>query len=225
MNLTNREQERLLIYTASEVANKRLAKGLKLNYPEAIAIISAFILEGAREGKSVSDLMVEATQILNEEDVMEGVAGMISKVQTEATFDDGTKLVTVHKPISASSSFVAEYFFDDDDIVINEGKSVVTISVENTGDRPVQIGSHFHFFECNASLQFEREKAYGNRLHIASGSSVRFEPGSSKEVSLVPYGGKRYVIGFNALVNGYLDNENTKRQAMKNLATFLKEGK
>ena len=225
MNLTNREQERLLIYTASQIATSRRAKGLKLNYPEAISIISAFILEGAREGKSVSDLMVEATQILKEEDVMEGVAGMIDMVQTEATFDDGTKLVTVHQPIATSSSFVGEYLFDGADIVLNEGSTILTLSVENTGDRPVQVGSHFHFFECNASLQFEREKAYGYRLHIASGTSVRFEPGSNKEVSLIAYRGERYITGFNALVNGHLDDEATKTQAMKNLAQFLKDEK
>ena len=99
MNLTQREQEKLLIFTASELARKRQARGLKLNYPEAVAILSAEIMEAARDGKSVAEIMTFGTTILKREDVMEGVAEMIHEVQVEATFPDGTKLVTVHDPI------------------------------------------------------------------------------------------------------------------------------
>ncbi|HEX4206367.1 MAG TPA: urease subunit gamma [Ktedonobacteraceae bacterium] len=99
MHLTQREQEKLLIYVASELARKRQARGLKLNYPEAIAIISAEIMEAARDGKRVAEIMTFGTTILRHEDVMEGVAEMVHEVQVEATFPDGTKLVTVHDPI------------------------------------------------------------------------------------------------------------------------------
>lgn len=99
MHLTPREQERLLIYVAAEVARKRHARGLKLNYPEAIAIITADILELARDGKTVAEIMTLGTRILTREDVMPGIAEMIHEVQVEATFPDGTKLVTVHDPI------------------------------------------------------------------------------------------------------------------------------
>ena len=99
MHLTVREQEKLLIFLASELARKRQARGLKLNYPEAIAILSAEIVEAARDGKSVADVMAFGTSILKREDVMEGVAEMIHEVQVEATFPDGTKLVTIHDPI------------------------------------------------------------------------------------------------------------------------------
>ncbi len=99
MHLTPREQEKLMIFTAAEVARRRRARGLKLNYPEAMAIITAEIMEGARDGKSVSTLMQAGTKILTREDVMEGVSEMIEEVQVEATFPDGTKLVTVHHPI------------------------------------------------------------------------------------------------------------------------------
>lgn len=99
MNLTQREQEKLLIFTASELARKRQARGLKLNYPEAIAILSAEIMEAARDGKSVAEIMTFGATLLKREDVMEGVAEMIHEVQVEATFPDGTKLVTVHDPI------------------------------------------------------------------------------------------------------------------------------
>ena len=99
MHLTPREQERLLVFVAAEVARRRKGRGLKLNYPEAIAILTAEILEAARDGKSVAEIMAFGTTILKREDAMEGVAEMIHEVQVEATFPDGTKLVTVHDPL------------------------------------------------------------------------------------------------------------------------------
>jgi urease subunit gamma len=99
MHLTAREQERLMIYVAAEVARKRKARGLKLNYPEAVAILTAEILEWARDGKTVAEIMTLGAGVLTTADVMEGIAGMIHEVQIEATFPDGTKLVTVHDPI------------------------------------------------------------------------------------------------------------------------------
>lgn len=214
-----------MIYTASKLAFERKNRGLKLNYPEAVAIISSFILEGARDGKSVSELMVSATQVLSEDDVLDGIASMMETVQTEATFDDGTKLVTVHNPIPTKKSETTpgEYFIDEGEIELNVGNEIISIEVENKGDRPIQIGSHYHFFEVNAFLSFDREKAYGRRLAIASGTSVRFEPGSVKKIELVNFKGKRYISGFNALVEGYLDDESTKETAMKRLEIFLGE--
>ena len=99
MHLTQREQERLMIFLASELARKRQARGLRLNYPEAIAILTAEILEAARDGKSVSEIMNFGSTILTTDDVMDGIAEMIHEVQVEATFPDGTKLVTIHDPI------------------------------------------------------------------------------------------------------------------------------
>ena len=99
MNLTPREKDKLLLFTASLLAERRKARGLKLNHPEAVALISAAIMEGARDGKTVAELMSEGKTVLTRADVMEGVAEMIHMVQVEATFPDGTKLVTVHDPI------------------------------------------------------------------------------------------------------------------------------
>ena len=99
MELTPREKDKLLIFTAALLAERRKARGLKLNYPEAVALITAAIMEGARDGKTVAQLMSEGEQILTRDDVMEGVPEMIPDVQVEATFPDGTKLVTVHNPI------------------------------------------------------------------------------------------------------------------------------
>ena len=99
MQLTPREQERLTVLWAAEVATRRRARGLKLNYPEAVAILSAFVIEGARDGRSVSDLMVTGRDVLTRDDVMDGIPEMLVEVQMEATFPDGTKLVTLHDPI------------------------------------------------------------------------------------------------------------------------------
>jgi len=108
-----------------------------------------------------------------------------------------------------------EYFFDGPDLELNAGRSVVTLKVTNTGDRPIQIGAHYHFFEVNKALVFDRVKAYGTRLDLPSGTSVRFEPGDSKEVRLIPYGGRRVVFGFNALVSGRLDDPYTRATSLK----------
>ncbi|WP_029145830.1 urease subunit beta [Microbacterium luticocti] len=105
-----------------------------------------------------------------------------------------------------------------DTIEINAGRDSVTLRVTNTGDRPVQIGSHFHFFEVNRAMRFEREKAWGMHLDIPAGTGVRFEPGETKEVTLVAYGGARHLIGFNGLVSGGLDAPATKAAAMRLLA-------
>ena len=99
MHLTPREQEKLLIFTAAELARRRRARGLKLNHPEALALITAEILEGIRDGRTVSELMASGATVLTRDDVMEGVPEMIDEVQVEGTFPDGTKLVTVHRPI------------------------------------------------------------------------------------------------------------------------------
>lgn len=196
MHLTQREHERLLIYVAAEVARKRRARGLELNYPEAIAVLTADILEWARDGKSVSDIMSLGTRILDAGDVMPGVAEMIHEVQVEATFPDGTKLVTIHDPIPTRKGIKpGEYFLEKEPIEANAGRRTAKVVVRHTGDRPVQIGSHYHFFEVNDALDFERASARGMRLNVAAGTSVRFEPGEEKEVELVEFAGERLVLG------------------------------
>jgi len=197
MHLTPREQERLLIHVAADVARKRRARGLQLNYPEAIAILTADILEWARDGKPVAEIMTLGTHILDSGDVMPGVAEMIHEVQVEATFPDGTKLVTVHDPIPAGShqKTPGEYLLETQPIEANLGRRTAAVLVRHTGDRPIQVGSHYHFFEVNNALQFDRVQARGMRLNIAAGTSVRFEPGEEKSVDLVEFAGKRRVLG------------------------------
>ncbi|HEY0056360.1 MAG TPA: urease subunit beta [Pedobacter sp.] len=107
-----------------------------------------------------------------------------------------------------------EYFLKDEPVECNTGRSTANVTVVNTGDRPVQIGSHFHFFEANRQLEFEREKAFGMRLNIAAGTAVRFEPGEEKDVELVTFGGKRHIYGFNNLVNGDTTSDTVKHDAL-----------
>ena len=114
-----------------------------------------------------------------------------------------------------------QIFFAEDEIELNAGREKKEIEVANTGDRPIQVGSHFHFFEVNKALSFDRPAAYGFRLDIPSGTAVRFEPGDTKEVTLVALGGNRRVIGLNNLTNGALDSAATKDAA---LATSQKSG-
>jgi urease subunit gamma/beta len=206
MQLTPREKDKLLVAMAAMVARKRLERGVKLNYPEAIALITDFVVEGARDGRSVAELMEAGAHVLSAEQVMPGVAEMIHDIQVEATFPDGTKLVTVHHPIrgAASVDVPGEVTTPEGEIVFNEGAVRLTLEVANTGDRPIQVGSHYHFFETNPALRFEREKARGMRLDIAPGTAVRFEPGATREVSLVPLTGKREVYGFRQDVMGKL---------------------
>ncbi|MFT5226540.1 MAG: urease subunit gamma/beta [Polaribacter sp.] len=205
MELTPREKDKLLIFTAALLAERRRARGLKLNYPEAIAYISAAIMEGARDGRTVADLMDYGRTLLSGEDVMDGVAEMIHDVQVEATFPDGSKLVTVHEPIvtnKAPQLLAGEVITEAGDIELNAGREKVEVEVSNTGDRPIQIGSHYHFFETNSALQFERDKTRGFRLDIPAGTAVRFEPGQSRKVILVEYAGDQIIYGFNAKVMG-----------------------
>ena len=236
MHLTPREREKLLIVVAADLSRRRLNRGLKLNYPEATSLISYEIMEGARDGRSVSDLMSFGTTILRVDQVMEGVPEMLHEVQVEATFPDGTKLVTVHHPIRLLSPDLAEGQIirrspqgeggpateilhspssplipgeiipepNAPDLQANMGLESRCIEVSNTGDRPIQVGSHFHFFEVNAALHFDRPASRGFRLNIAAGTAVRFEAGDTRRVELVALAGTREVHGLNARINGPL---------------------
>ncbi|PTM38706.1 urease subunit gamma [Bosea sp. 124] len=206
MNLTPREKDKLLVAMAAIVARRRLERGVKLNYPEAVALITDFVVEGARDGRSVAELMQAGAHVVSADQVMDGIAALIHDVQVEATFPDGTKLVTVHEPIRGASDAMkpGEVTTLPGDLIMNEGRESLSLTVSNTGDRPIQIGSHYHFFEANPALAFERDRARGFRLDIPAGTAVRFEPGQTREVRLVALAGKREVYGFRQEVMGKL---------------------
>lgn len=216
MRLTPREIDKLMLHYAGQLACERKNKGLKLNYPEACAYISMMVMEKAREGMSAADLMYYGTKLLTADDVMDGVPEMIHEIQVESTMPDGTKLVTVHNPVKGNGKLCpGQFLVDEGEITLNEGMESIEISVTNTGDRPVQAGSHFHFFEVNKALDFDRKKAYGMRLDIPAGTAVRFEPGETRMVKLIEIGGTREGYGLNGLVNGKMDDENVKAAAFE----------
>jgi urease subunit gamma/beta len=233
MHLTPHELDKLTLHQAGFLAQKRLARGLRLNHPEAVALIATQILEFIRDGRTVAELMDLGRQFLGRDDVMDGVADLVHEVQIEGTFPDGTKLVTVHDPIVAEhgnlelalyGSFLpiptvrlkadttdtgtpvvsgfsratpGEILPEPGEIVANEGRATATLDVTNTGDRPIQVGSHYHFVETNRALAFDRRAAYGMRLDIPAGTAVRFEPGETKTVSLVAIAGTKSIKGGN----------------------------
>lgn len=220
MLLTPTEMERLTIFTAAELARKRRAKGLMLNHPEAVALITDEVLEGAREGKTVAQMMSFGSEILTAADVMPGVPSMIPILQVECVFPDGTKLVTLHEPIrpvEGSPPDTVEpgaLLPGEGEVTLNAGRRTAVLEAVNTGDRPVQVGSHYHFFEVNKALDFDRVAAYGMRLDIPAGTAVRFEPGQTKEVRLVAFGGTQEISGFSGLVSGAADGDAARAAAV-----------
>ncbi len=210
MHLTPHETDRLLLFSAAELARKRRSRGLKLNYPEARALIADEVLEGARDGRSVAELMEFGATILTTDDVMEGVDVLVGTLQVEGVFPDGQKLVTIHNPIRAgdapsSSMIPGEIIAAEGEIELSVGRESATVAVVNSGDRPIQVGSHYHFFETNPALDFDRKATFGMHLDIPSGTAVRFEPGESHTVNLVAFGGTQFVEGFNNLTDGPVD--------------------
>ena len=189
MKLTPKEQDRLTIFTLAELARRRRARGIKLNYPEAVALICDEVMEEARAGSSYDEVIAHGKQVLTEADVMEGVADLASRIYVEPLFDDGTKLVVLHRPIQkvAQETQQKESVPDSsqsDTITINAGKPTISLTVTNTSDHPVQITSHMPFWEINQRMHFDRELARGFHLDIPAGGATRWEPGETKEVRL-----------------------------------------
>lgn len=228
MHLSPRELDKLTLHAAGSLAQKRLARGVRLNHPEAVALIATVLLEFIRDGRSVAELMDVGRKLLGRNQVMPGVPEMIYDVQVEGTFPDGSKLVTVHHPVASENGDFALALYGsflpvpkltdfksmpdmgdvggvtplEGEIELNAGRASIALAVTNLGDRPIQVGSHYHFIETNPSLRFDRAKAYGRRLDIPAGTAVRFEPGETKTVKLVEIAGKKVIRGGNNLANG-----------------------
>jgi urease subunit gamma/beta len=214
--LSPQEIDKLTLHQAGFLAQKRLARGTRLNHPEAVALIATQLLELIRDGRSVAELMDLGKQMLGRRQVMDGIAEMIHDVQVEGTFPDGSKLVTVHRPIvrddgdltlALYGSFLPvpvpahAAFADASELVpgaiaaapgeleLNAQRRTLAIAVTNTGDRPIQVGSHYPFDETNRALTFDRAASHRMRLDIPAGTAVRFEPGETRTVRLVAVAG------------------------------------
>ncbi|CAL1716377.1 unnamed protein product [Somion occarium] len=240
MRISPREQDKLVLHQAGFLAQKRLARGLRLNRTEAVALIASVLQERIRDGlHSVAQLMQHGKTLLGRRHVLPGVANLLHEIQVEGTFVDGVFLVTVHDPICTDSGNLEAALYGsflpvprdafppidvdestrenipgaiivkDERIIINKGRERIKLRVTNNGDRPIQIGSHYHFIETNKALSFDRAKAYGKRLDIAAGTAVRFEPGDVKTVTLCSIGGAKIITGGNRLASGAFDPART----------------
>jgi len=249
MHLSPRELDKLMLHQVGSLAQKRLARGLRLNHPEAVALIATVVLEFIRDGdKSVAELMALGQKLLGRRQVMAGVPDLVAEVQVEGTFADGTKLVTVHHPIAAEHGDLALALYGSflpvpsqdrfgpevrlfresagnpevdntepgavtvaaGEIIINANRPTLSLVVTNLADRPIQVGSHYHFIETNPYLRFDRAKAYGKRLDIIAGTAVRFEPGETKTVQLVDIAGAKVIRGGNNLADGPVSDAGLK---------------
>jgi urease subunit gamma/beta len=246
MHLGPREIDKLLLHNAGFLAQKRLARGVRLNCPESVALIATQLLEFIRDGRSVAELMNLGKKFLGRNQTLPGVPELISEVQVEGTFPDGSKLVTVHHPIASENCDLALALYgsflptpdlsifksmpgsaepgriltSEGEITLNANRETTSLAVTNLGDRPIQVGSHYHFIETSASLRFDRARAYGMRLDIPAGTAVRFEPGETKTVPVVAIAGNKIIRGGNNLASGAV----TEQGRAAALAAVKKQG-
>ena len=220
MMLTPAEIDRLTLFTAAELARKRRARGLRLNQPEAVALIADEIMEAARDGRTLAEVRSAAAALLTTDDVLPGVAEMIDLVNVDAQFDDGMKTVTVWQPVRPGSKAAdtachpGELLVGDGGITLNDGTAKTKITVLNHGDRPVHVASHYHFFEANRDLEFDRSSAFGKRLDLPAGASARFDPGEHRTVMLTAIAGSGDIQGFNRLTEGNINDPAIRERAL-----------
>lgn len=215
MRLTPTEQDRLLIFLAAQLARARQARGLRLNVPEATALIADTVCEVARDGGRLADALAAGRVALADTDVLPGVPAVVRDVRVEAVFDDGSRLVVVTDPFGAAAPELGPGAVRPAVKPVGPVPDTVELVVANTADVAITVTSHWHFFEANPRLRFDRATAYGQRLAIAAGSSVRFDSGAHVTVSLRPIGGARVVIGFAGLVDGPLDGPGVREEALR----------
>ncbi|KAJ3514215.1 hypothetical protein NM208_g15085 [Fusarium decemcellulare] len=238
MHLVPKEIDKLVISQLGVLAQRRLARGVRLNHSEATALIANNLHELIRDGNhTVADLMTLGATMLGRRHVLPSVCTTLHEIQVEGTFPSGTYLVTVHNPISSDDGDLRRALYGSflpvpdnnvfpmaateeyepakqpgavvpvrsSRITLNQGRQRIRLQVTSKGDRPIQVGSHYHFIETNPQLEFDRIRAYGYRLDIPAGTSVRFEPGDTKTVTLVEIGGNRVIRGGNNLASGVVD--------------------
>ncbi|KAI9892689.1 MAG: Urease [Vezdaea aestivalis] len=234
MYLVPKELDKLAVAQLGFLAQRRLARGVRLNHTEATALIASVLHELIRDGNhTVAQLMSLGKTLLGKRHVLPSVPATLTELQVEGTFRCGTYLVTVHRPVCTEGGDLERALWgsflpvpdvglfkreegEEDEVPgrvvavkgrvdLNRGRERVRLRVTSKGDRPVQIGSHYHFIEANPQLEFDRIKAYGYRLDIAAGTSVRFEPGDTKTVTLVEIGGRAVIKGGNNLASGEVE--------------------
>lgn len=208
----------MLLHTAASLAGERRARGLALNVPEATAVIADAVVEAARDGCSHEQAMAAGLAALGPDDVLPGVADIVDVVHVEAVFDDGSRLVSVPHPIGGGSLGQRAPGAVSAATAAPAGRPAgdegVWVTVVNEASVPISVSSHYHFFEVNPRLRFDRRRGYGRRLAVPAGHTMAFTPGVATAVELVPIAGERVVIGFAGLVDGPLDAPGAEEAAL-----------
>jgi urease subunit gamma/beta len=221
MNLSPTEMDRLIIFTAAEIARRNRSQGIRLSHPEAVAFLADEVMVAARRDMPYSEIRDMASRLLTTDDVEPGVAEMVPMIYIECLFAEGTKVMALFEPIQRGQKpllddvIPGQIISPPDDIEMFEDLPVVTIDVTNTGDRDIQVRSHTHFFETNRALQFDRAAAWGMKIDRPSGTGIRFEPGVVKSVRLVPMDGSRFIRGAAGLVMGALDGADVREKSLE----------
>jgi urease subunit gamma/beta len=218
MHLTPTERDRLLLFSAAELARARRRRGLLLNVPEAIAIVADTVAEAARDGARLAEAVDRGRSALGADEVLPGVADVVREVKVEAVFDDGTRLAVVPDPFGAASSTLTSPGAVLSSTVTpraTEPEDLVHLEVVNESPVPISVTSHFHFFEVNPRLRFDRAAAWGRRLAIPAATVQRFDPGARVTVPLRPFGGDRVLVGFAGLCDGPVDEPGARERALE----------
>lgn len=203
------ETDRLALFLAGELARRRRGRGLRLSQAEAVALIADETMELARDGLAYAEVERRAYTVLGAADVQDGVAALVDRIELEPVFADGPRLIVLIEPV------VRDHPPDlTTEPELEWQPTEVELEVENLAAVLVAVTSHFHFFECNRALRFDRRAAWGLRLAVAPGVKVVFPPGERRTVRLVPFGGARVIRGHGGLVDGRLDEPGALEAAL-----------
>jgi urease subunit gamma/beta len=189
MQLNPTEEDRLRVFTAAQLARTTLARGLRLNAPEAVALVCDEMHLAARSGGSFDQVAEAGRSALRADQVIDGVAGVVPEIRVEVLLEDGTRLIVLREPFGpASDDAPGAIRFGEGEVPLVPDRERRTLTVTNEGERPIRVSSHFPFWQTNPNLRFDRDAADGFRLDLPAGDSIRWAPGETKEVSLVVYG-------------------------------------
>ena len=189
MQLTPTEDERLRIFTAAQLARATLAKGLRLNAPEAVALVCDEMHAAGRGGASFEEVATAGRSAVSPDQVMGGVAGIVPEIRLEVLLEEGTRLVVLREPFGPADEGPGAIRFGEGDVELAPGRERIRLRVTNRGEHPIRVSSHFPFWRTNEHLEFDRAAADGFRLDLPAGDSLRWAPGEAHEVDLVRYGG------------------------------------
>jgi urease subunit gamma/beta len=190
MQLTPTEEERLRVFTAAQLARATLAKGLRLNAPEAVALVCDEMHAAGRGGASFDEVAAAGRAVVRADQVMDGVAGIVPEIRVEVLLDEGSRLFVLREPFGpAGDGSPGAIRFGEGHVELAPGRDRIQLRVTNRGDHPIRVSSHFPFWRSNDHLEFDRAAADGFRLDLPAGDSLRWAPGETHEVDLVRYGG------------------------------------